>query len=220
MKQRVLLTGNDAVDLLHRISTIDTKRLNEVTWTPGLILSVQGKILCFFEVKKPSVDSLEIQFNEKFLELFDQYTFGERYSIQSLPSETLKSELTSEATRIQSLTPQEGHEFLCNGVTNPLEINLQFAIHENKGCYPGQEVIEKIISLGSPARKLCLLEGKTSELLPTPLFDPTTGAEVGMLTSSESDSHFSLGIIKRTHHHIGARVNSTQTSFTIRKVQP
>lgn len=48
---------------------------------------------------------------------------------------------------------------------NPLELNLRSAIADQKGCYPGQEVIEKIIAIGSPAKRLCLVvdeDGKRS----------------------------------------------------------
>ncbi|MGE4234286.1 MAG: hypothetical protein AB7F43_13235 [Bacteriovoracia bacterium] len=44
--------------------------------------------------------------------------------------------------------------------TIPLEASLTDAIHENKGCYPGQEVIERIISMGKPPRLLCAVSGK------------------------------------------------------------
>ncbi len=36
----------------------------------------------------------------------------------------------------------------------PLETNMESAVHENKGCYPGQEVIERIRSMGQAPRKL------------------------------------------------------------------
>jgi folate-binding protein YgfZ len=42
---------------------------------------------------------------------------------------------------------------------SPLEIGWTDGIASNKGCYPGQEVIERIISLGAPARRLTLIEG-------------------------------------------------------------
>lgn len=41
--------------------------------------------------------------------------------------------------------------------SNPLDLGLTGAIADQKGCYPGQEVIEKIIAIGSPAKRLCLV---------------------------------------------------------------
>jgi len=197
MKQRVLLKGGDAIDLLHRISTANVNALGRDEKTLALFLNPQGKILCFFQMTKKDDTSLEIEFDENFLEILDRYTFAEQYEIVPLPPSP-NSE-PSEADRIRALTPKLGYEFKNDGQTNPLEVNLQSAIHDQKGCYPGQEVIEKIIAIGSPARKLCLFQGPAafSESLPIALVDPATGVEAGVLTSFAKG--VALGIVKRTH---------------------
>ncbi len=48
-----------------------------------------------------------------------------------------------------------GREF--NGDFNPLEIGLNWICAENKGCYPGQEVIARQITYGKVTRQLVLL---------------------------------------------------------------
>jgi folate-binding protein YgfZ len=214
MKQRVLLSGSDAIDLLHRISTVNTKQLALNEKIPALILNPQGKIVCFFFVTKTDPKSLEIEFEENFLEVLDQFTFGERYQVT--PLESGQATDPSEAERIQNLVPKLGYEFKSNGETNPLEVNLRTAIHDNKGCYPGQEVIEKIISLGSPAKKLSLLEGVTSETLPTPLFDSASGSEVGTLTSVSGG--FGLGILKRTHLKEDLILKTKESQFKVKRI--
>jgi len=194
MKQRVLLKGKDGLDLLHRISTIDLKQRKLLPKTQGLILNPQGKIRAAFSITILDDETAEIEFEDAFLEALDQYTFGERYEITKLPSAV--SETSSERDRILALLPKPGAEFKSNEETNPLEVNLRSAIHDQKGCYPGQEVVEKIISLGSPAKKLCLLEGILSDVTcPVPLTS-SQGTDAGTLTSY-SDG-FGLGIIKRT----------------------
>ena len=60
MKQSVLLIGKDAIDLLHRISTIDVSRIDSTRFTPALFLNAQGKILCFFETKKVDAHTLQV----------------------------------------------------------------------------------------------------------------------------------------------------------------
>jgi folate-binding protein YgfZ len=87
--------------------------------------------------------------------------------------------------RIASLYPRIDHELVFDA--NPLEIGMRDAIADNKGCYPGQEVIEKIVSLGSPAKRLAFLTG-TGPL-------PAHGAvlrsgdlDVGTVTSACRDS--------------------------------
>lgn len=66
----------------------------------------------------------------------------------------------------------------------PLEADLMTAIHTNKGCYPGQETIAKILNLGHPARKLTGIsfEGEDPPAPGSPL--TVDGREVGQLSSS------------------------------------
>ena len=63
-----------------------------------------------------------------------------------------------EEWRVSSLRPRVDAEI--TDKSNPLELGLLDAVSQNKGCYPGQEVIERTISLGAPARRLSLIEGE------------------------------------------------------------
>ncbi|NDG86203.1 MAG: hypothetical protein EBX52_14335, partial [Proteobacteria bacterium] len=154
MKQRILLKGKAGLDLLHRISSINVQTLKPRTPAQGLILNLEGRILSFFEITLQDSDSAWIRCDSGFVPMLDHYTFSEHYVIEALPESD--ETRTSELERVLSLTPKQGNEFELDGKTNPLEVNLRHAISDQKGCYPGQEVIEKIIAIGSPARKLCL----------------------------------------------------------------
>jgi folate-binding protein YgfZ len=217
MKQRVLLKGTQGLNLLHRISSINLHSLVLGCRTPGLILNPEGKILSSFEITLLTSDSAEIMADEPFLTELERYTFSEKYELESFQ---LNSEIKEdEEARILGLIPKEGFEFFPDGKTNPLEINLRHAIADQKGCYPGQEVIEKIISLGSPARRLCLLKSKTptQEAPPISLQSPE-GQEVGTLTSVSGT--LALAIIRRTHLKLGTLLHSPQGQWEILKVSP
>lgn len=97
---------------------------------------------------------------------------------------TLLSDIDFERLRILSLAPRIDAEILPD--SNPLELGLREGISDNKGCYPGQEVIEKIISLGSPAKRLAKLTGtgNTPQVGDHVFFE---GAEVGHITSACKD---------------------------------
>jgi folate-binding protein YgfZ len=209
MKQRILLTGRDGIDLLQRITTLDFKRLPPGVSHPGLILNAQGKILSYFEaIQTDSKDQIELTFEDQFLELLDQYTFSEKYQITPL---TNPAESTQDDTdRIQKRIPKCGKEFLPNGETNPLEINLQIAIHDQKGCYPGQEVIEKIIAIGSPAKRLCLVKliSETKSDLPLPL-----DLDFGKLTSFTHP--YGLAIVRKTHITPGTSLKANDLTFEV-----
>ncbi len=216
MKQRVLLKGADAVDLLHRISSADLKHLELNRKKSGLFLNPQGKVRSFFEFTALASDQLEIEFQGPFLEILDQFTFSEQYEIEKLPASDESA--GDEKVRILSLTPKSGHEFENDGETNPLEVNLKSAIADQKGCYPGQEVIEKIVAIGSPARKLCLVEGEASGLsLPVALLNEKN-EEAGKLTSFADGA--GLAIIKRTSLKEGVELHHGNFKFTLKKVSP
>jgi folate-binding protein YgfZ len=75
---------------------------------------------------------------------------------RTLPNAGTATHAQLEAWRIEANRPWIDHEI--TDATGPLEIGLTDAIAGQKGCYPGQEVIEKIISLGAPAKRLALVE--------------------------------------------------------------
>lgn len=65
-----------------------------------------------------------------------------------------------------------------------LDAGLLFWIDRDKGCYPGQEVVEKSLNLGHPAQVLALLEGEGELSLGTKVL--RDGREVGVVTRSAS----------------------------------
>ena len=89
-----------------------------------------------------------------------------------------------EGFRISAGSPGFGTEITPE--TNPLEIGLAYAIADQKGCYPGQEVIEKIIALGEPAYRLVRAKASCT-LLPGPLTQEGSTTPVGNLTSCFGD---------------------------------
>jgi folate-binding protein YgfZ len=108
--------------------------------------------------------------------------------------------------RIQHLVAWPGIELLKD--SNPLELGLFNSLSGNKGCYPGQEVIEKIISLGSPAKRLCLLERESTgggpplhPQLPSLLYATTNSApstEAGQLLSLSSSGQ-ALALLRKNY---------------------
>jgi folate-binding protein YgfZ len=88
-----------------------------------------------------------------------------------------------EAARIEAGQPRFGIDFTRANI--PLEAGLaDRALNFNKGCYPGQEVICRINSLGAPARRLMRLSvaGNVAPEPGTLLF--RNSKEVGYITSA------------------------------------
>jgi len=246
------VSGPDAADYFHRLTTANFKNLHPGQSTTGLFLTAQGKIKCFFSVGcRASQEFLfEVEsndsFNADFTEVVESFRFAEKFTIELLPwkciwiFDSLESPLPAavriehnqnalgrewisiwspdpitlptvnsttfaqiEAHRIRNLSPRIGFEILAD--QNPLEINLHWAIAANKGCYPGQEVIEKIISLGSPARRLCRVEITSNTPatfidLPAEIrgVEDQTAPAIGKLTSYDPTTGSALAVLRKT----------------------
>jgi len=60
-----------------------------------------------------------------------------------------------EVLRVESGTPRYGVDVDTSRVA--IEARLEWAIHFDKGCYVGQEIVERAVSRGRLVRELCLL---------------------------------------------------------------
>jgi folate-binding protein YgfZ len=123
--------------------------------------------------------------------------WGPAAELQAIQKAEANPPLQLEKDRIDRLVPAVGHEI--TEEASPLEIGLGAAIAPNKGCYPGQEVIERIISIGSPARRLIRIEGQGSPQVGDSLLDGTS--VVGQITTVDlgAGTFRALAIVRKTH---------------------
>jgi folate-binding protein YgfZ len=301
----VSLTGSDAKDFLHRLTTSNLKSLNLGQGAPGCFLTPQGKIRATFQLWNYAQNEYAFEFDAglsqkwkaDLLALIDQLTFGEKITLTDVtgldsrwfffepdelqstlekmgparlsPGETVAIDeeirichqgnsqfgrpwitawgrparlnqwiettlgnpetatfMEIDSWRIQAVRPRADYEILPEAVM-PLEVGLKENIAENKGCYPGQEVIEKIIALGSPPRRLVRIDGtgpapQLSDKIHS-LSEPP--AEVGQVTSiTESENGFSaLAIVKKIYAKEELKVrfsNPSQSEGVIMKIAP
>jgi len=82
-----------------------------------------------------------------------------------------------ERWRIAAMGPRVDREITQQ--SSPLELGLSRVLGQ-KGCYPGQEVIERTLSRGAPARRLVLIEGTCD---PGELVLDSDGTVLGSFTS-------------------------------------
>jgi folate-binding protein YgfZ len=199
--------GPDTKDFFQRITTVNFKTLKPGAQTLGFFLSPLGKIISFFEVAciTPNeylffLDGQNKTWQSTFLETIEFYKFSEKFEICTLETTALHPQylrsFSTEVERLSALWPKVGQEI--TALTNPLELGLRSAISENKGCYPGQEVIERIWAIGAPAQRLCLLEFdplSPSADLPSMTLSP----EVGTLTSVVPGQGIALALVKKNY---------------------
>jgi folate-binding protein YgfZ len=98
---------------------------------------------------------------------------------------------TVEALRIHGAFPASPFEL--NERTNPLELGLASAIHWDKGCYIGQEVIARIDTYQKVSRRLVglELEAGTHRALGQAMVQP---GGVDILVEDQKPHHFAAGI--------------------------
>lgn len=110
--------------------------------------------------------------------------------------------------RVEAGIPWYGADF--DETTLAPEARLDRFIAENKGCYPGQEVIARIRNLGHVNRLLCQIQidGDTVPSRGDVVF--VGGAEGGMITSSvwsyKRDAPLALGYIRKEWEKDGTRL--------------
>ncbi|CAN5430527.1 glycine cleavage T C-terminal barrel domain-containing protein [soil metagenome] len=95
----------------------------------------------------------------------------------------------------------------------PLEADLNSAIHTNKGCYPGQETIAKILNLGHPARKLVGVVWETGDPPATQTVLEIDSKEIGRITSSTYSpglkAAIGLAMVRWQHRAPGTKIVAT-----------
>ncbi len=205
------IKGLDGIDLLHRISTWNAHKREIGVPTDALFLTPSGKIISAFTITPLSTDTLQVELDPlpdnsnltQFLKVLEQFTFSEHYTLKETPLDT-KPE--NEEERIRSGRARVGKEFYPDEKTNPLEVNLAHAIADQKGCYPGQEVIEKMISIGSSPKRLALLQTEGLIDQPGTLFQDQQ--EIGKLTShcTTKIGDIALAILRKTHLKAGQKI--------------
>jgi folate-binding protein YgfZ len=288
------LTGPDAKDFLHRITTVDVRELKPGRGAKGCILNAQGKLQALFTLWQYGPEDFGFEYDpghgdfwkKNFFATLDQYTFAEKMTVadvtalesrwlfaeSSRESELLASlgaanlqagetvatqdglrichhgsvdfgrpwitvwgkpdqsektrdfgfavddEATLERWRIEAVRPRTDHE-ITEGAS-PLELGLIDAIASNKGCYPGQEVIEKIVSLGSPAKRLVRIEGAGNPPSLGPGSAPSN--EAGQLTSvtRTENGYVGLAVVRKTHAKEGVELQFSGTTAKVTAVAP
>jgi folate-binding protein YgfZ len=197
----IALAGRQAHALIHKlfIGRRDTSYIEPPkpgTITPARLEDIYGDVV-ILTPPNSSIPAYEIWCADRVVvkELYRLLGFSEAVSISA---ETL------EAFRIMQGTPRYGQDIRNNETARdlPQETNQTHALHFTKGCYLGQEIVERIHSRGQVHRTFTGFRLTTlPTTLPTPLI--ANGKAVGELTSAailplpEGDIPFALGYVRR-----------------------
>ncbi|USR79599.1 YgfZ/GcvT domain-containing protein [Arcanobacterium pinnipediorum] len=105
-----------------------------------------------------------------------------------------------EAARIVDWRPALSFEAARPALPHELDW-LRTGVHLEKGCYPGQETVAKLVNLGKPPRRLVFLYLEGGEELPAPgsavTVDGRNAGEVTSVARSVEDGPVALALLKR-----------------------
>ena len=204
-RDHVVVRGGDALSYLHSQIAQDVRGLavHDAAWT--LVLEPAGKVVALARVTRTGDEEFTFDIDAGFggllAERLRRFKIRVNAEIDLFDAAVAEPAPTNEDARIEAGWPRMGHEIV-PGVTIPAVTGVvDVAVNFTKGCYPGQELVERMDSRGAEApSSLRILAIGSDVPLGTevghPVVDPS-GATIGTITSVGT-TH-ALATIKRGH---------------------
>ena len=239
--ESIKIVGKDAIDFAHRVFTRNLKSLDAGAIHACLALSPQAKLVAWFWILKGTHELqifVEESQVERLLNFINTYQFQDELEVERIENPlTGQCETTTQSGwrglsfsfTASSVNPTDGWDSLrfqklipdwasdCAGESRLVfEIGLEDLCDENKGCYIGQEVVERVRSrTGRAKQSFCHFESDSP--LPPAAAIYFREKQVGQLSHSVlkiSDSKFwGLGFLD-------GRVLLAQDSVSLKSGQP
>jgi folate-binding protein YgfZ len=195
------LTGRDALSLLHRISTQALLDLKPGEERATLFCDFRGRLLHRAVVSVGDDGALSLRSQTPAAELaafLDRHIFRDEVALEDRSGGAAPEPSGArELERIRSGAARHGHEIA--EAFNPYEVGLAADVHLDKGCYTGQEALQRLITYSSVRRELARVSGAgAAPAVPTEV--TRAGEKVGVLTSAapeETGGWIGLAVIRK-----------------------
>jgi folate-binding protein YgfZ len=215
---RLRITGEDRARLIHALTTNHIQHMKPGNQVYAFFLTAQGRIVsdsfisCYAdyllldvpgEVRESISNHIDhyIIADDVTLDDVTETTFGLLAAGERIygPIEEKESTIAAlglenatlndlEEYRLTQFHPVFGKDF--TSATLPQETGIPYALHFSKGCYIGQEIVERIRSRGHVNRVLAGLH--SSAALPVGGKVQFNGEDVGQVTSSTTGSAIAM----------------------------
>jgi folate-binding protein YgfZ len=180
------ITGIDAMDFLHRLTSQHIKKMGDGEIQPGALLQPSSMILNLFFIERKSngefilhTEALKMESLKANLE---KLHFAEDLVFEEGPSTLVQNSKTlNEVERVENELVKEGVDFTEKNLIQELPLNS--FVHRDKGCYPGQETVERVFTYGKMAKKLVIIELGEENQLKAGDSVSKNGEAVGKITS-------------------------------------
>jgi folate-binding protein YgfZ len=198
-RDTVTLTGVDAMTFLQSQVSQEVRDLGigESRWT--FLLAPNGRIDVLARLSRVADETYRLDtdggFGDTLLERVNRFKIRVRAEVELTSSAGRPLGDGEDSERIEAGWPRMGAEII-SGETIPAETGLNaLAVNFTKGCYPGQELVERMDSRAAVAprslRRLDVVEGAAAG---DPIVD-ADGNEVGVLTTVSGTR--ALGYVRR-----------------------
>lgn len=184
----ISVKGPDAQDWLNRILS---NKITDSMANPlgGAYLDYRGRALCIFIVKQNTAEEYHLYCDksqlESSLQHLDMALFGEEIEVAQFKDEGFLSLPLGPSANEYSYLSEPGDTDVVLSSSEYLNYTFRYGylskesiekqvfiesqsyldyIHEDKGCYPGQEVINKILSMGQVPKTYCVFSCSEQEL--------------------------------------------------------
>ena len=182
----VTVTGPDAASYLHSQLAQDVHDLpvGETRWT--FVLEPTGKVDVLARVTRTADDTFVLDtdagFGEALADRINRFKIRVQADVEVTPATTTDPTEDHEAARIAAAWPRMGAEIVPEDTIPATTGIVEQAVSFTKGCYPGQELVERMHSRGAEApRSLRIVDVGDGAAAGDPVLDG--GAEVGTITS-------------------------------------
>lgn len=201
-RDHVIVEGTDALTYLHSQVAQDIRDLavGASTWT--LVLEPSGKVESLTRVTRRSDDRFDFDidagFGEALAARLSRFKIRVKAEISVVPADSPAPSDDHEAARIAAGWPRMGFEIVPGETIPAMTGVVAVSVNFTKGCYPGQELVERMDSRGADAPKQIRIVDVEPDAA---IGDPVTvdGVEVGAITSVSPAGDLALAMIKRGH---------------------
>lgn len=212
------MNGDDRARLIHALTTNHIQQMQPGDQVYAFFLTAQGRIVtdsyitCYEEsllidvpgemregiakhidhyIIADDVTLEDVSDSTYALLLADKRVYGPLDQKQHVIGDSALEPATAgdfEVYRVEHFHPAFGKDFTSS--TLPQETGLMYALHFNKGCYIGQEIVERIRSRGHVNKMLVGLIG--AEEIPADAKVQFNGEEIGQVTSAANRSAIAM----------------------------
>ncbi len=202
-RDHVIVEGPDALTYLHSQIAQDVRPLavGDSAWT--LVLEPTGKVESLARVTRTGDDTYDLDtdagFGDALAARLNRFKIRVKAEVSVVPATSAVPTDEHEAARIAAGWPRMGVEIVPGHTIPAVTGVVPVAVNFTKGCYPGQELVERMDSRGADApMSLRVVDVAPTAGIGDPVLDGD-GTDVGTITSLSPTADVALAMIKRGH---------------------